>query len=565
MDWNVAFDLLKAPSGSGTLFTLRWRDCLFNGLLIFLEEGPIVSAQQFNRRIVVLRNICCGDNLLSASLRDFPAIFEEMLMLCRFVALAGNSETFADDLVENASEMFSFLNKYSDQDLKTLIRIITQFFSNFVASSLMNARFFFRKYLSDTNGSKGNLKDALAAAIVKKEAKAVHACWMCFYTIFNQYQNCVSSSTENEVLQWITQTVCGKQLLRQLILGIQSTISSETTNISEICQLFCVKLMETQKVYQVYSSFEKFSMEQSIFLFTFTRTLELLIQEKNIQCNLFEYSDMIMFMRQVSVQLESILRQVMDECNEILQEKHSAHNNDRNEQSQQPINRNLNNNSSLDAKDRLLLCKLHREFTLASLSMLCQSLSLLQTVSNMPVDINSPTSPLINLQEIQAELGHILLTSFISFVLIDRDPVSRRTFITQIRNANATAAIDLEEDLDILFEREVVRNVLQVTAMICYQSLANALLLLHHPTERAIPTLLQYCVTDFTNPLTREWALLVIRNLCECSDEIVETVKSLKPQKLWQETVDETVQNLQVDVSLDIEKEKLILQRREEK
>lgn len=48
-----------------------------------------------------------------------------------------------------------------------------------------------------------------------------------------------------------------------------------------------------------------------------------------------------------------------------------------------------------------------------------------------------------------------------------------------------------------------------------------------HP---GVNTLLCHCVTDFSNPLTREWALLSIRNLCECHEDVPKYIATLQPQ-----------------------------------
>jgi hypothetical protein len=59
---------------------------------------------------------------------------------------------------------------------------------------------------------------------------------------------------------------------------------------------------------------------------------------------------------------------------------------------------------------------------------------------------------------------------------------------------------------------------------------------------------LSYCATDFDNPLSREWALLTIRNACEENARVQEFVSSLQPQQVLQ---DELMREHGVSVEMD--------------
>jgi ataxin-10 len=50
-----------------------------------------------------------------------------------------------------------------------------------------------------------------------------------------------------------------------------------------------------------------------------------------------------------------------------------------------------------------------------------------------------------------------------------------------------------------------------------------------------LPIVLAYCVTDFDNPLSREYALMTVRNLCEGNLENQRFIESLQPQKVIQD------------------------------
>eukprot|EP00602_Paraphysomonas_sp_CaronLab_P007164 CAMPEP_0185032922 /NCGR_PEP_ID=MMETSP1103-20130426/21461_1 /TAXON_ID=36769 /ORGANISM="Paraphysomonas bandaiensis, Strain Caron Lab Isolate" /LENGTH=450 /DNA_ID=CAMNT_0027569009 /DNA_START=76 /DNA_END=1428 /DNA_ORIENTATION=+ len=53
----------------------------------------------------------------------------------------------------------------------------------------------------------------------------------------------------------------------------------------------------------------------------------------------------------------------------------------------------------------------------------------------------------------------------------------------------------------------------------------------------AMPVILSYCATDFDNPLSREYALMCVRNMCEGNRANQEFVESLQPQEVLQDPV----------------------------
>lgn len=67
-------------------------------------------------------------------------------------------------------------------------------------------------------------------------------------------------------------------------------------------------------------------------------------------------------------------------------------------------------------------------------------------------------------------------------------------------------------------------------------------------TREGLPVILSYCVTDFENPLCREYALMCIRNLCEGNLENQRFIESLQPQQVLQ---DETLLAQGIRIEMD--------------
>jgi Spinocerebellar ataxia type 10 protein domain len=64
----------------------------------------------------------------------------------------------------------------------------------------------------------------------------------------------------------------------------------------------------------------------------------------------------------------------------------------------------------------------------------------------------------------------------------------------------------------------------------------------------AFPVVLSHCVTDFRNPLAREWALMCVRNACEGSEKNQAYVAGLVPQGVF---VDEELRSKGIRVEID--------------
>ena len=65
-----------------------------------------------------------------------------------------------------------------------------------------------------------------------------------------------------------------------------------------------------------------------------------------------------------------------------------------------------------------------------------------------------------------------------------------------------------------------------------------------------LATVLSYCGTDFTNPLSREWALFCVKNACDNNEENVNFIDSLKPTKVFQHAILES-RGIRVDLDCD--------------
>lgn len=68
------------------------------------------------------------------------------------------------------------------------------------------------------------------------------------------------------------------------------------------------------------------------------------------------------------------------------------------------------------------------------------------------------------------------------------------------------------------------------------------------------------CVTDFDNPLIREWSLLCVRNACEGNDEIQEYIKSLRPQEV--QITDDSLEAVGLSVRIDSTTGKLVVDQK---
>lgn len=60
--------------------------------------------------------------------------------------------------------------------------------------------------------------------------------------------------------------------------------------------------------------------------------------------------------------------------------------------------------------------------------------------------------------------------------------------------------------------------------------------------------MLNYCGTDFENPLAREWALMAVRNACEGHSETQAFIASLQPQQVVE---DELMRRLGLSLEID--------------
>lgn len=61
-------------------------------------------------------------------------------------------------------------------------------------------------------------------------------------------------------------------------------------------------------------------------------------------------------------------------------------------------------------------------------------------------------------------------------------------------------------------------------------------------------TVLNFCATDFDNPLSREWALMAIRNACEGHSPTQEFISGLQPQGVIE---DEMMRRMGLSVEVD--------------
>lgn len=77
------------------------------------------------------------------------------------------------------------------------------------------------------------------------------------------------------------------------------------------------------------------------------------------------------------------------------------------------------------------------------------------------------------------------------------------------------------------YRKEAVQCALQTLSNLVYgtESVQNELV-----DDGGIHVVLNHCVTDFENPLAREWGLMTVRNACEGNEKVQAYVDTLKPQ-----------------------------------
>lgn len=99
------------------------------------------------------------------------------------------------------------------------------------------------------------------------------------------------------------------------------------------------------------------------------------------------------------------------------------------------------------------------------------------------------------------------------------------------------------------YRQTIVRLSLQLLSVLVYKSkkLQSKLL----DIELLLPSLLSHCVTDFKNPLAREWALLTIRFSCEDNEDIINYINNLQPQGIENLKNDEEMKKLGLKFDID--------------
>ena len=106
---------------------------------------------------------------------------------------------------------------------------------------------------------------------------------------------------------------------------------------------------------------------------------------------------------------------------------------------------------------------------------------------------------------------------------------------------NGTIATTHHIDVD----NDITKSTLRLLATIIYdcKELQNELRICG-----GLATVLSHCGTDFSNPLSREWALFCVKNACEDNEENVNFINSLKPTKVFQHAALEA-RGIQVELS----------------
>jgi hypothetical protein len=103
---------------------------------------------------------------------------------------------------------------------------------------------------------------------------------------------------------------------------------------------------------------------------------------------------------------------------------------------------------------------------------------------------------------------------------------------------------------DLAVQNEIVKACLQVLGNLCFDCPAAQDLMSPDGGDGGAPlaTVLSHCATDFDNPLSREWALMCVRNACEGHARNQRFIDALRPQQVLQ---DDALQASGIRVEID--------------
>ncbi len=544
MNWEENYTLSRSPEGRNSLLDSEMSTApkLQASFIHFFEEAHVISYTQFWERLILMRNLCISDNQYVKVMVE-SGVIGQLLLLCRYITLSSASSgdeisegDIASSLIED--DIYSFIKVYPVENVKKVIRAISQLLANMVACSNSVAPSIFYSHIAQRHEDRhlGSLSDLTAAAMLHKEQVSLQAIWMIIINVI--------SKTSVIGIRDMCCNEKARALLKQLMMSLHSQHDVKVDEkgdmnlvygSSEGCQLFCLHLLKETELPNLLpfflalghesvpssskesENYRAVTLEQVLFLFVLVSVVEDDVQSQSvIKGNIY------------SEHLSNFVLHLAD----ILVSGLSLY-----------AFGNANLEQFPSAKDRDIFHEFGKtvmmDFCVVSTHLMSAYLCLLENKARSHLPSNS--------KEVKSQLSAKIVAELAKAVLIGQDPVSRRTFEPR-RASNPEEEV---VDKRILWTREMVRRSLQLLSLLVIHSPESQDIVLGTP--QLLGSLLQHCATDFANPLAREWALLCVRNLCEESEEARNRIDAMRPQKVVQLSGNESHGNLSEDDMLQEE------------
>eukprot|EP01034_Spumella_vulgaris_P022020 gene22020-28114_t len=222
-----------------------------------------------------------------------------------------------------------------------------------------------------------------------------------------------------------------------------------------------------------------------------------------------------------------------------------------------------NSQNAIDRVDRAMHVALNRDFAVLAMQVVGTVLSVLSDSHSVALNSQREQMGLISdARDLQMRiLTETALVPFSSALIrdhhvgarIQRDRnYTRQNNVSSVLNEGSAKSglPEVEESV-----KSITKSVLQLLGNTVYRC-KDAQNLLRECGGLA--TVLSHCVTDFSNPLAREWALFATRNACADCLENQEYIESLRPQNISVQDADMKAQGLEVEMSSETGKFRLV-------
>jgi hypothetical protein len=488
IDWEHFYTLSKMDEGRKEVLNA------IEGIMTETMMGTLIFSRQYkNLRLAILTLRNCSIEYRAEALLLKSNIAQYLLNLCQHCAVANTSREL------DTNDHIYFDNDLDDTQRKTLVLILCQFFANFSAASMVAADLLIGH--SSLNSSSGNhgktcgMQHLFAAAVVVQHRVALSVCWHTLYNIIRKDRSCCDDRLQALLRQ--------RSLLCQALLSLCDISSGapEEQGLQEWLLFTSLRLIESQSLVIVWDTLgsadniRQGTQEQVVFLQLLCMALEDPGALRHLRLGSEEQDSRDCSRHSWHLEVES---GVLDLPQHL--EAFCLH--------FTPLlcafSRHTIANTG-DGREHRLREDLHQALACTGLQLLSAVLSACPTISS----------------SLQHRLA--LETKLASYCL---DNIDGRDVGTVRRAGTIVSEC----------ERELVRNSLQLLSNLLYRCpIAQDLAFSHRvdavsSSRPGLNSVLCHCVTDFANPLAREWALLCVRNACEGNERIQEYIAGLKAQ-----------------------------------